>query len=120
MVIKLCAKIATTLKPTKNETNVHKKNQLTYFRLTKMKYHGPLYGKIDKKYVPLKQHSDYVDKLEREVESQRQLAEELIATIRLNCRMKTLNKASASTVELFLKPYVARLTPYKAPSAREE
>jgi hypothetical protein len=85
-----------------------------------MKYHGPLYGKIDKKYIPLKQHSDYVDKLEREAKSQRQLAGELIAIIRLNSRMKMFNKASSSTIELFLKPFIARLIPYEAPSAREE
>lgn len=84
-----------------------------------MKYHGYLYGKIIGKYVPLKQHSDYVDKLERDFQSQRLLAAELIASIRVNFKTGRFAEVTEDQLEIWLRNFTARLIPYEAPTARE-
>ena len=85
-----------------------------------MKYHGQLYGKIIGKYIPLKHHSDYVDKLERDLDSQRHLAGELIAAIRINATNGTLVTSDYKLIEEWLQPFVSRLIPYEAPTGREK
>ena len=85
-----------------------------------MKYHGKLYGKIIGKYIPLKQHSDYVDKLERDFLSQRQLAAELIASIKANFKAGTFSTATPESFDKWLQPFISRLVPYKAHAGREE
>ena len=80
-----------------------------------MKYHGPLYGKITGKYIPLKQHSDYVDKLEMDLKSQRLLANELIAAI----RNFSSPQQDPHQVDQWLQPFIARLIPYEAPTGLE-
>ena len=85
-----------------------------------MTYHGPLYGKIIGKYIELKYHSEDVDKLEADLKSQRQLAGELVASIRVNFKTGRFTDITEDQLEMWLRHFTSRLLPYEAPPAREE
>ena len=85
-----------------------------------MKYNGLIYAKIIGKYTTRKQHSDYVDKLERDFLSQQLLAGELIAAIKANFKAGTFSTSTPELFDEWLQPFIARLVPHEAPPGREE
>lgn len=49
-----------------------------------MKYHGKLYGKIGRRYIPLEQNTEYVTELENQIEKMKNCA---------NCKFGYLGEA---------------------------
>lgn len=61
-----------------------------------------------------------MDKLEDDLKSQRQLAGELIAAIRVNFRTGRFSEVTENQLEIWLEPFIARPIPYEAPTAQNK